>query len=498
MKRFIRLIIFLLIVILLVIFIFNRINKKNNIDEESLNDKVKFVLKNEVYYLNNDYGSDIYSTEYRDIISKKINELKEKDDNLIIYNAFGINELSVNAYLKEDKDNYISYTISVDDEKIDDYSNTLKKNENHEYQITGLVPGYVNNIKIIVFDEDDNTKSKTNYEVDLTALKGYSSKLDVYEGKDFDNSEGLFTLLGKDNIYLYDNKGIIRGNIKLDKFSPSDILFKDNYIYYPINKNNFVKVNNLGEVKDIYNTKFSIGNDYILNDNKILYIGSDNNYESHNDQVISLNLDNHEETKLIDGTKLFSKTNLNFNSIDFVGKDILLSSKDMSSIIRINTEDNKIKYILGNKKLWKDDYHKYIYSYDDKLFFGQSEISIKDNTITLLNNNYVSKTIYDNNKKVYDEFDSVNTSKKNGTKSLFYKLKINDKDKSYKLEDDQVLPFTSTNGSIKKYKDNYIFNSSTNNTFIEYNSKFDIINSYKYGFKVNKVYKYSYKNYWFK
>ncbi|MBQ6539056.1 MAG: aryl-sulfate sulfotransferase [Bacilli bacterium] len=509
MARYIRIIIILILVVFLAVFSYIKLSNNTIVDEEQLNEDMKLELKDDIYYVNYNYGSDIYSTEYRDIISKKINELKEKKNTLLIYNAYGTNDLSVNLYLKTKKYSYISYTISVDDEDIDDFTNTWKNiSKNHKYQIIGLVPGYINNIKVTLFDENDDTISKTNYEIDLTNLKKYSSKLDIYAGKDIYISDGLFTVFSKDNIYFYDNKGIIRSHILLDDYSAKDILFKDNYMYYPIDKNNIVKVNRLGEIKDIYYTKYDISTDYIIDNNRILYIGNDNKYDTINDQIISINLSNHDVTKLIDGTELFSKYKennnskyyLNLVSIDSIDGDIVLSSKQTSSIIRINDIYKKpyIKYILGNKKLWDKEYYKYIYNYKDNLFFGQSEVKVNGNYITMLNNNYVSESNYNSKKDIYDELKVKNTDKKTGTKSLFYKLKVNDKKKSYKLIESNVVPYTSTNGSLQRYKGNYIFNSSINNTYIEYNKKFEIVNSYKTNFNINKVYKYDFKKYWFK
>jgi len=168
--------------------------------------------------------------------------------------------------------------------------------------------------------------------------------------------------------------------------------------------------------------------------------------------------------------------------------------------LKVDNIDKKpsIDYILGNKSLWDKEYHKYIYKYKGGLFFGQSEASIDNDYVYLLNNNYVSKENYDNNKDIYDKLGIENTDEKTGTKSLFYKFKINDNKKEYKLVESYVLPYTSSEGSLKRYSNNYIFNSSTDNTFIEYTKKFEIINSYKYSFDVSKVYKYDYKNYWFK
>ena len=484
----------IILFIFLVITIYTNLTDNTHITKEKKDNKMKFELIDDVYYLNKDYDLSVYSTEYRDIVYKKINELKKNNDSLVIYNAYGINDLSVNLYLDTKKDSYVRYTISVDDEDIDDFTRVLKNDgknnlvKKHEYQITGLVPGYVNNIKVVLLDKNDDTISKTNYEVDLTGVKKYSSRLDVYDG-DLINSEGLFTLFSKDNIYLYDNDGVIRGHLLLDEFNPSKILFKDSYMYYPINKNNIVKVNRLGEVKEVYNTQYDISKAYVLDKNRIIYTS--------NNKIISMNINNHDTKELIDCDKLFN-TKLDIVAINYIKGDIILSSKNNSSIIRINDIDNNpyIKYILSDKKLWDKDYYKYIYESKDK-FFGQSDIFMNDGYINVLNNNYVNKDIYNNNKDVYDELGLKNTDKKNGTKSLYYKIKVNDKDKSYKVINNYVLPYTSNKGSLSKYKNNYIYNNS-NNSFIEYNSNFEIINSYKYNFIVNKVYKYNYKNYFYK
>ena len=135
-------------------------------------------------------------------------------------------------------------------------------------------------------------------------------------------------------------------------------------------------MNNLGEVVDIYSTKnYKINYDYTFDDKgNLLVITSDTKKKTVEDQIIMINTDTHEITNLVDFSSIFSdyiefcednpdtikdinSNGLNYlglNSIEYIDNSILVSSRETSSIIKVDNINNepKISYIIGAKELW--------------------------------------------------------------------------------------------------------------------------------------------------
>ena len=273
-KRLFRIIELIAVIIIVIIGVisfdkFKSLVNENHIDDyEWLKDNVELVKSGGIFVVDKDNSINIYSDNYRKVISEKINDKLNKSYTLnepfILYNAYGTNSQSVNMYFSTKEKYNVKYTISVDDEEIDDFSRVLNGNltSKHAYQIIGLVPGYLNNIKIELLDENNNVSKKYNFEVDLVDQKTKSqAKLKVTEAVDETGLyDGLYTILGNDSntgnyLAMYDNDGILRSEIPIMNYRANKILFKDNCMYFSISSKKIVKMNNLGEVVDIYSTK---------------------------------------------------------------------------------------------------------------------------------------------------------------------------------------------------------------------------------------------------
>ena len=155
-----------LIIILLLSFgirkIYLNIHEENIKDIDWLRDNISIEenkeIGNDIYYVNKNNDIDIYNDNYRTVINEKLEEINDGDysfeNPLMIYNLYGTNLLSLNVYFDTDEASSLDYTISIDNEDIDDFSRTLKNNgednltTNHEYQIIGFVPGYTNTLKL--------------------------------------------------------------------------------------------------------------------------------------------------------------------------------------------------------------------------------------------------------------------------------------------------------------------------------------------------------------
>ena len=543
--RIIRLIVFIIIVVV-IFFSFNKfksiVNKDHINDYEWLKDNVKLIKSGGIYVVDKDNSINIYSDNYRKVINEKINDKLNMSYTLnepfILYNAYGTNSQSVNMYFSTREKYTVKYTISVDDENIKDFSKVLNGNltSKHAYQIIGLVPGYINNIKIELLDENNNVSKKYNFEVNLVNQKTKSqAKLKISESSDDTNLyDGLYTILGNDSgssnyLSMYDNDGILRSEIPIMNYRANKILFKDNYMYFSISSKKIVKMNNLGEVVDIYSTKnYKINYDYTF-DNKgnLLVITSDTKKKTVEDQIIMINTDTHEITNLVDFSSIFSdyiefcednpatikdinSNGLNYlglNSIEYIDNSILVSSRETSSIIKVDSIDNKpkISYIIGAKELWKDtNYYDLVFekSGDFVINAGQSDCRYNGQYITMFNNNYANQASYSINKDVYKDLGITNTDTVTGTKSMFYKYKIDEVNKNFELVDSFIVSYSGINGNSQVLPNgNILIDSAVNGKFIEYDSNHNVIKSFKV--KLNKdqvyrVYKYTFNDYWFK
>ena len=412
-KRLFRIIELIAVIIIVIIGVisfdkFKSLVNENHIDDyEWLKDNVELVKSGGIFVVDKDNSINIYSDNYRKVISEKINDKLNKSYTLnepfILYNAYGTNSQSVNMYFSTKEKYNVKYTISVDDEEIDDFSRVLNGNltSKHAYQIIGLVPGYLNNIKIELLDENNNVSKKYNFEVDLVDQKTKSqAKLKVTEAVDETGLyDGLYTILGNDSntgnyLAMYDNGGILRSEIPIMNYRANKILFKDNFMYFSISSKKIVKMNNLGEVVDIYSTKnYKINYDYTFDTNgNLLVIASDSKKSTVEDQIIKIDTDTHEVTNIVDFSSLFSDyiefckdspdtikdinsngfNYLGLNSIEYIDNSILVSSRETSSIIKVDNIDNdpKISYIIGAKELWKDT------NYYDLVFEKKGEFII--------------------------------------------------------------------------------------------------------------------------
>lgn len=543
--RIIRLIVFIIIVIV-IFFSFNKfksiVNKDHINDYEWLKDNVKLVKSGGIYVVDKDNSINIYSDNYRKVIDEKINDKLNMSYTLnepfILYNAYGTNTQSVNMYFSTKEKYNVKYTVSVDDEKIHDFSKVLNGNltSKHAYQIIGLVPGYINNIKIELLDQNNNVSKKYNFEVNLVNQKTKSqAKLKISESSDDTNLyDGLYTVLGNDSgsgnyLSMYDNDGVLRSEIPIMNYRANKILFKDNYMYFSISNKKIVKMNNLGEVVDIYSTKnYKINYDYTFDDKgNLLVVTSDTKKKTVEDQIIMINTDTHEITNLVDFSSIFSdyiefcednpdtikdinSNGLNYlglNSIEYIDNSILVSSRETSSIIKVDNINNepKISYIIGAKELWKDtNYYDLVFEKkgDFVINAGQSDCRYNDQYITMFNNNYANQSSYSINKEIYKDLGITNTEVNTGTKSMFYKYKINEDNKSFELVDSFIVSYSGINGNAQVLDNgNILIDSAINGQFSEYDSNHNAIKSFKVKLNKNqvyRVYKYTFNDYWFK
>ena len=322
-------------------------------------DEISFVYSDGIYEVNKDGDTSIFTSDYQDTIEKKIDELKDDgnytiDNPLIIYNPYGTGSLSYYIYYTSDEDSQLSYRISTDG--YDDFERNLSDDYSleKEFQLIGFVPGEVNELTLRETNKNNEVLEKT-YEIKTPKLnENINTQLEVTDGNtEAELSDGLYTVLGHDknyasNIYIYDNSGVLREEFVLDGYRADRVIFDDGYMYYPYKKRGIIKVNKLGKIVKFYDLgNYAMHHDMVLDDDKLIILVNQDNTETIEDTVISLDLESGEVKQLFDMKNLlpeFYETAVNpgensygtntldwihINALSIIGDDVVLSSREL-------------------------------------------------------------------------------------------------------------------------------------------------------------------------
>ena len=428
-----------------------------------------------VYEVKKDEKISIFTINYQDVIEKKIEELKDQadyslDSPLIIYNPYGTGNLSYYIYYTSDNDSKLDYTIKTDG--YSDFKETLTSdlNKTKEYQLIGFVPGEVNTLTLIETGSNGDEKEKS-YTITTPKITGdIDSKLEVVDGNESADelTDGLYAVLGHDknynsNIYLYDNEGVLREEFVLDSYRADRIIFDGNYMYYAYNKKGIVKVNKFGKIEKFYDLgNYTMHHDMVYDEdnNRFVILVNENGADTIEDVIITVDLDSGNVEKILDMKDLLPEFYLNavkpegkntyggyeldwihLNSLSLIGNDIVLSSRELSTIIYISNAytDPSVKYLLTDESVTEDT------SYGDLLYekvgdfvsqAGQHSITYYTDDdlddgeyyLYMFNNNYQGARTRPN----FDWSNYPGTGTYNeGETSYFYQYKVNENDKTY-------------------------------------------------------------------
>lgn len=560
--KIIRGILILLVLVLIGLLIyFVGKNIYTNKMKENVKDK-EWVYDNTLITHNNSYGEDIfsiskhkmidvYNMNYQDAVDKRINEIVDDsytlDYPLVIYNPYGTNNLGVNVYFETEEEMEISYVISVGDEKIPNYSNTLNNDvsgnytKKHAYQIIGLVPGYKNVIDLVGKTKDGKEVTSTIF-FDATNIKVNSDVLvKTVEGRSNEEMEdGLFVLFGLDkafnaNNYLYDNNGVLRADLVIEDYRSDRIEFIDGKLYYSYNNDGIGVINRLGKIEKKYSIDgYEMHHDYVYdkeNNKFLILVNSDKAKDKTiEDLIISLDLETGEIEEVVDmkdlmpdiykeakmpesGVNTYGGSGLDWihlNSLSIVDNgEIVVSGRELSSIISIKNiySDPEIKYIITDEDVFEDT------KYEDLVFeqkgdfvpqAGQHTITyVSDSSLgegkyylELYNNNYASSVTresfpWDNYQGVGDFTD--------GYASQYYKYLVDENKGTYKLVKDFDVAYSSIVSSVQDIGDNYVTSSGRSNCYAEYDNNGVLIKQFNYTSQkyAYRVFKYNFDKIWF-
>lgn len=502
----------------------------------------------QIHVVDNKKDVSMWNTDLQNTIEKKIaKEVKKAtfDAPFIIYNPYGTNTCAVNVYYTTKEATSMEYTISVDEEGIPDFTRTAYNGEEsgttktHEYQIIGLIPNEVNTVTMRSKNSEGEVVDEYTFTLTMKGLVTDSqSKLEITEGDSTQEiSEGLYAVLGHDkaynaNVYIYDNDGIIRSELPLRDYRSDRILFIDDTMVYSYDFNKLVFVNRLGKiVRKINLGNYELHHDFEYDEvnNTILLLANELGTDTIEDVIIRVDLEDGAVTKLVDMKDLMPEAKamaiepeegntyggdeldwIHLNTLDIInGKDLILSSREYSTIIRLNNvyEQPEIEYFISDETVWNGTaYEDYML---DKVgdFVSQAgqhtvtyleDPSLPDDQyyLYMFNNNYKgARTRPDFDWSAYV---GAGTYSK-GDNSYLYQYLVDEDNGTYELVKKVALPYSSIVSSTQYYKENLVTSSGMSHCFNEYDSEGKLIREYKYSAEkyAYRVLKYSFESFWF-
>lgn len=512
---------------------------------------------------------DIYNTEKSSQIMEELHKIRDKgeytfEEPLFAWNPFGTNTMSLYMYFKTRVDSYLTYTISVEDSSVPDFTRTMKNTgkgnytESHEYQITGFVPGMKNYLILRLYNDKGVVQESAVYTIDTPGGTVSPLKCAYTEGKSKQELQnGLYFVYGDSGknpvIAIYDNTGILRGEIPLKNYHGDGIETVYDNIAYSYSKTGIAEVSSLGQVMHVFQMKgYEQHHDFVYDgygNYLVLVSRSGKNQKTEQDLILEVSQSSGKVTELIDLSKLMreqkelassKKKKLNWiglNSIQAVGvNDIIVSSRELSSIIKIGNirgEVPSVEYILADKKLYADSVFaakvltkSYVEGEEpeptEELVesilekpepeqipfgsqFGQNELVVSQEGaleegqyyVYMLNNNYgywSTHTAFN-----WSKIPGVGTTAAKATTSSYYKYLVDEVNRVYYLVDEMDLPYSSEDGNVQVTRDGHIIYCQADaNMFAEYDKEGKLVRQYNFGKGIYRVHKMDMKNFWYK
>lgn len=344
----------------------------------------------------------------------------EPENALWAYNPYGTNNSSMYVYFNTSGKYRCKCTISVKDSKIPDFTRTLQSQaegnltKEHEYQITGLVQGKTNFIILEFYNSSDELVETVTYKIDMPK-SDMGSQTIIKSGAEHGKSKisnGLYVVFadGKNRkvkttrivtrkirkngrtvtrrvkkngykkvknyaILLYDNSGVLRGEIPLDGYSGRNLHMLYNGIAYACADDKIALVNPLGQVTKVYKINgYKQSGEFAYDGFGNFYVIATSNKKKSVKKscIVKIEIESGKTSTALDMNTLLApvyrqavkdsgKVNpdwIDVNSVQVTGTNqLLISSQALSSIFKVNNVNSlmpRVDYIISNKSIWND------------------------------------------------------------------------------------------------------------------------------------------------
>lgn len=492
--------------------------------------------------------SELYDTARHTQVYERIENLKRtgaytKDAPLVIYNPYGINTSSVYVYFKTDTPARVSYRVSVQESDLPTFSADCYSEETyttvHEYLLLGITAAKTNRVALVMTDKEGNSCVRTFYVTAGTQFGTEKSKIDFGKGSsEAALSDGLFVHFGnetgeKESVGLYDNDGVLRGELALVSGSAKRLVFLENRMYYNISDTQFAAVDRFGRAECVYSTEgYTIGGDYCLDKEKktLLVLASKKAEEGKtanvNDIVLSVNLISGEVKELLDmgvllkEYKALCKKNeagvlewLNLNSIQLLEEDgILLGAREPSAAFKVADIYGipMLEYIIGDTHVFQGTgYESYLLAKTEEFdsFFGA-------NTLTVVREEGMPSGVY--SFYLYDNHiggtesrpdldyslmaDDLGNSLKKGTTSYFCCYLVNETARTWEQTECIPVDYSGYMGSAQLTEEGHLITVTAGRfAYSEFDEERNLVGKYTASGTqyLGRVFKYTFENFYF-
>ena len=458
---------------------------------------------NNIVTLNTEQDMDVvYTTDYQTEIALTLQDYKDNniytlEDPLMVANPYGTNTTGLYVYFTTDTPVKISYTVSA--EGYSDFSRELygEYSTEHEYLLIGMIPDTVNTITLTAVDDEGNAVGTKEIKYQTSPLLGSAEnvQLEVTKGESSaELSDGLYTMLGNrteedneqtDYILLYDNNGTLRSEIPIKSYRACNILFDDSHMYYSTSADEIAVMDNTGQILTVYSMgDYQLHHDYIFgSENDLLVLASQENAETEEDRILSVDLDDGTVTELIDLADLFADYLdsltadepldwMHINSIRLIGEDsIIISSRETSTIIKIDDiyDEPVVDYMIGSGQFWEES------GYDSLLLEQVGDFSLQAGqhcveyeTSDELEDGQYYLYFYNNNNAVCDTrgYDYSSDDSYSGTysgteggESYYYKYLIDENERTFELVERVPVTYSGYVSSVQQTGNNLLIDS---------------------------------------
>lgn len=499
---------------------------------------------------------EIYSVAKSASVEENLTSIKKNksftsEDALWAYNPYGTNRNSMYVYFKTGGNCYIRYTISVRDEAIPDFTRTAYSKtagnvtKEHEYQLTGLVAGQTNYIQLKMYNADDELSETKTFSVDVPASAvGAPNKLTSKKGVSKKTiSNGLYIVFQdgkragnkkKTAILLYDNSGILRGEIPTDNYIGRNMEQIYDTLTFASSPNQIAQINSLGQVtKAVALNGYSQTGEFVYDGYGNIYAIATANQKgaSPASKILQVELESGKVTQVLDmeevlksvynkAAKRAKKKSVDWiglNSIQVVGTNkLLLSSSKLSSVFKVSNVGSllpKLEYIIADKKIYGS--YKNL---QKKVLTKAVEEGKEEPTQTPAVNNILKKPVvpdpfvsqYSQEALLYQKksaegqynlsmlSNNVGNGAKEDGSSYYLSFLVDETTKSYQLKKKEKTELNKKDGNYILNGDLYIYCRSDAKTFKEADTTGRLIKEFTTQNRPYRVYKRDFKSFWFK
>ena len=307
--------------------------------------------------------TNVYQVSNSNAARERLDRLIKRTDAsfenpIIALNPFGTNVNSFYFFFETSYRCMVRYTITVEEETISDhvrYVNNGQENnlsKQHEFVVSGLVPGRVNYIVIELLDSTGAMREGKTYQFMAPGVN-LPERISTVEGhaKETLCSGMYFAFPSGDNrIAAYDNQGVLRNVTVTESGHGRKILRSADSVLYQVSDTKVAKVSSLGRVTGVVQIKkYGKIQDFSYDGyNEIYSIG----HKKKHDYLLATSFETGKTRVVYKFPKGVSIGSMGVPQ----GGNLCLTAAGPSGLIMmdaITSAKPKISYVLGKKSAWK-------------------------------------------------------------------------------------------------------------------------------------------------